>query len=376
MDILILGNGFDLAHGLRTKYSDFLDYCQNQYYNNRLTYMPTNVFFTNMWIRHFINMQNSIGENWIDIEQDIYKVILNMTNLSIIKNNDCQQLFTINFRDDSFNFYNIKNYLSEPFGKGFLNTGYARCDEHNNISYTVYFASRRGFIDYLYVQLREFAKIFQEYLDNEVLSKLQNPHKYQLSLKTIGVNKGDKNVHVLSFNYTDTCKRLYDQKFNNYCNINIKPIYVHGQVCNSENCNLILGTHSFSNSLQNELGEKINVEFNIFKKHYQRHHYGTIEPYQDLLRKTKKSRSTPIFHIIGHSLDITDKNILKHILLANPDSLINIYYHTEEAQECLMHKIDSIIGEEEVMEKVRFIHQHDPERGILIPIEEPVLVKN
>lgn len=26
--ILILGNGFDLAHGLPTKYSHFLDFCQ------------------------------------------------------------------------------------------------------------------------------------------------------------------------------------------------------------------------------------------------------------------------------------------------------------------------------------------------------------
>ena len=31
MDILILGNGFDLAHGLKTKYSDFLEYCKEKY---------------------------------------------------------------------------------------------------------------------------------------------------------------------------------------------------------------------------------------------------------------------------------------------------------------------------------------------------------
>jgi len=32
-----------------------------------------------------------------------------------------------------------------------------------------------------------------------------------------------------------------------------------------------------------------------------------------------------------------------------------------------------IITEEEVMAKVRFIRQHDTERGILIPIEEEIL---
>lgn len=28
MNILIIGNGFDLAHGLPTKYGDFLDFCK------------------------------------------------------------------------------------------------------------------------------------------------------------------------------------------------------------------------------------------------------------------------------------------------------------------------------------------------------------
>ena len=28
MNILIIGNGFDLAHGLPTKYDDFLDFCE------------------------------------------------------------------------------------------------------------------------------------------------------------------------------------------------------------------------------------------------------------------------------------------------------------------------------------------------------------
>ncbi len=38
-----------------------------------------------------------------------------------------------------------------------------------------------------------------------------------------------------------------------------------------------------------------------------------------------------------------------------------------------MNNIDKTIGEEEVIAKVRFIHQHDTERGILIPIEENIL---
>ena len=38
--------------------------------------------------------------------------------------------------------------------------------------------------------------------------------------------------------------------------------------------------------------------------------------------------------------------------------------------------IDLIIDEDKVMEKVRFIKQDDPKRGILIPIDKPALVES
>ncbi len=69
--------------------------------------------------------------------------------------------------------------------------------------------------------------------------------------------------------------------------------------------------------------------------------------------------------MIGHSLDETDKNILEHLFLINQNAIINIYYHDEEAQESYINNITDIIGEEEVMRRVRLIDQHDKTRGIL-----------
>lgn len=92
--------------------------------------------------------------------------------------------------------------------------------------------------------------------------------------------------------------------------------------------------------------------------------------------KSPNDNTRRMFHVIGHSLDKSDAVILKHIFLAHQDSIINIYYHNEATQEKLINNITEIIGEEEVMEKVRFIYQHDLERGILIPLEESVLVEN
>lgn len=364
MDILILGNGFDLAHGLKTQYSDFLDYCRTKI-NEHFSYEKMDSFFTNMWVRHFLNIQ--MGNTWIDLETEIYNVVKHIAKLPVINTQNYYGQFSVDFNNFDFNFYDFDKYLGGAICS--INTGtrgYSRFNENDYFKYYVYFENSRGIINFLYHQLLEFTILFENYLLDKVLTPLGKISKYQLSLKSIGVNKGSNAVHVLSFNYTDTCERLYNKKFNTYCNINIKPVYVHGKAEKGKS-NLVLGTHSFYNYLPNPINEQIPIDFNVFKKHHQRHKFGTIEPYQDLLRQIKKSKSIPKFHIIGHSLDRTDHNILNHILLANNDAKINIYYHNEETQQRLMNKIDSIIGEEEVMSKVRFIHQHDKERGILIP---------
>lgn len=369
MDILILGNGFDLAHGLKTKYSDFLEYCVKQF-GRIVVYKPSDKFYNNLWIRHFLNVQQKMGDKWIDLEEEIYKVILHVSKLPMINTLNTQRMLAFNYNDNGFDFYNISRYLIEPIGSATSKNGYVRLSQHNELQLMIYFETPRGFVNFLYEQLREFTKLFNDYLLNEVLEPIQSEPNLKLSLKSIGVNEGSKDVHVLNFNYTDTCERFYRSKFSGYCDLNIKPVYVHGKVSSSEECNLVLGIHGFEN-----YNGIIPTDFNIFKKHNQRHKFGTIEPYQDLLELVKEHNRQITFHIIGHSLDSTDQKILKHILLANQHAKINIYYHDEEAQERLMNRIDKIIGEEEVMAKVRFIAQDDPHRGILIPKQEQPLAE-
>ncbi|WP_455089076.1 AbiH family protein [Peptoanaerobacter stomatis] len=107
MNILVIGNGFDLAHGLPTKYGDFLDSVEavklfNNDYNkyienleglkkelykkvlplendNRLKDGYGGILYEyikeNFWIEHFFKRRNEIGENWIDFEKEIADVL-------------------------------------------------------------------------------------------------------------------------------------------------------------------------------------------------------------------------------------------------------------------------------------------------------------
>lgn len=368
MHILIVGNGFDLAHDLKTSYRDFLDYCRPKLDEPIIYYTTPNNYQLNLWVKHFINVQENMGDTWIDVEKEIFRVINSVKNLSILKNithpKIKPQIFSIGIFDKAFSFNSIAGYFQDTY----INAkGYDKLHK----TYNVYMTNSRDFINFLYEQLRDFSKLFEKYLLNEVLANIQQETKYLLSLQTIGIEPNNKDVYLLSFNYTDTCERLYNQKFNTYCNIEkIKPVFVHGKAGQCKNCNLILGTHSFENINPTNPSQNISYEFNIFKKHNQRHKYSTINSYQDLLQKLnptdKRKKVKPIFHIIGHSLDETDSKILKHILTINKNSVINVYYHNEEAQTRLINRITDIIGEEEVMAKVRFIYQHDDEKGILI----------
>lgn len=356
MDILVIGNGFDLAHGLKTTYRDFLTSCrnnENQSFNEEFCK-------TNLWLRHFIKKQNEIGNTWIDLEKEIYRVITKIYKFRSWNGNNKNSghLLKINRSINEFNLDEIYSYINQDYlNKDCKNKGYTLDIYKDSKHYFyAYFESFRGFINFLYDQLREFTNVFSNYLNNDVLSLLPTNSPYSLSLSN------NNHLYVLSFNYTDTCERLYGKMFS------FRSYYVHGNIGCKNGCNLVLGTYSFDNKPQNENPRSaIPYEFNVFRKHNQRHKYGTIEDYQNLLKELTKYGKVikPVFHVIGHSLDETDKNILEHLFLINQNAIINIYYHNEEAQENYINNITDIIGEKEVMTRVRLIYQHDKTRGIL-----------
>lgn len=332
MDILIIGNGFDLAHGLKTSYSDFLDYCEHN-----LLEVPFGCY--NVWLNYFLNKQR-IGGTWIDFENKIYELLyLLFGKYHVLPHSKTiSSELQINFNPDGS--ITVKK---------------------DSIDYKT-LSNKEEFIGFLYQQLREFTKYFEKYLKDEVCTVIKKTKKFKL----LGQNN-QNDFYLLSFNYTDTYEQLYGHR-SAYADTHLKYIYLHGKVCSGENCNLVLGTHSFD---RKENDKSLPIDLNVFQKHNQRHRYNTIEPYQEFitLLTNPKKLIRPVFHIVGHSLDKTDHKILKHILLAKSNAVIKIYYHNEEAQEKLINNITDIIGEDEVMTKVQLIDQHDPDRGILKILE-------
>ena len=91
MNILLIGNGFDLAHHLPTTYKDFLNFLErihpknavhhkqlnnsieeliNNAINKAVLERMRNLYINNLWYHYFLQ-RNNISPNWCDFENEI-----------------------------------------------------------------------------------------------------------------------------------------------------------------------------------------------------------------------------------------------------------------------------------------------------------------
>ena len=372
MNILVIGNGFDLAHGLPTRYMDFLEFIEKyeEYYNNSFVYCDYTyiaVYFKdlkenrsdiynqinslineNRWIHHFLTLkdENMLKNKptWIDFESEISKVI---QTLDKIKRR---------FKNDS---YSERNQV--------------KLDEYEfEVLHDIFDFDRKLDIVNRFLLLKEIESITKKLVEdlNRLIRCLEIylddyvSNKYFETLKKKEFITNLKIDNVLSFNYTNTYKRLYDSS-------HIEFNYIHGMVNHKHDlnsCNLILGIDEYLND--NEKNRC--VDFIQFKKFFQRIYKGTscsykewLETYELYKKKFPKSRRGLNIYFIGHSLDVTDKDILKELIL-HEGANTTIYYHNQESLSRLITNLVKVIGEDELINRTGGYHgsikfKHQPE---------------
>ena len=339
MNILVIGNGFDLAHGLPTKYGDFLEFAKvirqiknrksikdvdwgeiNLKIKEQITDKEMdeklNPFFgykrckdllnNNIWVDYFLQCNMNQEENWIDFESEISNVIQTIDGNMHESSSVCK--LEDEFKELSNNFFNNKYRDSQM--------------------------SYRGLRDVMYDDLDKLIRALELYLCAFV-SNINNM-KVSPDIENICFDK------VLSFNYTDTYKKIYKPKgLVEYDYIHGKAEWTHSIDTN----NMVLGIGEY---LPEERKDK-DVDFIALKKYYQRIYKGTGCGYKEWLFELKEESKSieaelrqqyPIqipfdkftddtrhqLYIFGHSLDVTDKDILRDLIL-NDNVNTTIYYH-------------------------------------------------
>lgn len=387
MNILVIGNGFDLAHGLPTGYQDFLAFCKMLiavYSTNenkdadevwqaldinlksgdntrRLQFKFQELFSqstkegkkyktktiydelydeieNNFWIQYFLQNVKYQKENWIDFESEISSVIQDID--ADMEKNNLQLDDNVIIESNSY----VERFFHTRLAGGALDFG-------QGIDIITFKEIR----DILYKDLNRLIRAFEIYL-LEYVEKIETEKKSP-QIQMLGID------HVLSFNYTHTYEKYYRKS-------GITYDYIHGETKNDstlETNNIVLGIDEY---LPKKKRNK-KIDFITFKKYYQRIYKETGNKYKNWVYEIKESgreienklrSSYPIqipyvkfpcrhhLYIFGHSLDVTDKDILRDLIL-NDNVSTTIYYHNKEVMGQQIANMVKLIGQDELIRR-------------------------
>lgn len=333
-NLLIVGNGFDLEHGLKTHYTDFFDTINNNVSSKNEIILNNHKYLIkdNYLLLYLLEeyKQNKLqGNNWIDIETELKKIISLIEEINVNKFIDNMNYYiggneyTIIDKIQSKSSYYFKNCLF-PFIIG--NNYYKYINEHYNIS-----------IKILEKDLNELTNMLRDYLLEQDISNLT---------KTKDISDIDyKITHVLSFNYTDTFRKLYSKLDND------KIDFIHGSLNKN---NLVL---DINETLTEDTENKI-IDTVYFKKYFQRIYKKTDYQYVSWLDSTDSQNYADFdtVYIHGHSLDESDKEILEKIInsvLKKDTSTVKIFYYDEKHYRQEVTNLIKVLGKD-VFQKYYF----------------------
>ncbi len=318
--IVIIGNGFDRAWGLKTSYADFILYFLKKSCINAL-YAPVSselikidkVNYSNIeQITAYINNTKDINsllesikgititiskksellnkiislqfqENWVDIESLYFNLLL--TKLDNIKKSPVLERKYDEVLSLNKQFAELQTELLEYLK---LEDSTFKIQYDNNIMYD----------------------LIDELFKKDLRSKITSMHDYN--------SLNDPNeVLFLNFNYTNTLRK----SLNATSYVDRKIINIHGNVNDSES-SIIFGYGDDLHSRYKELEDEDNDHLLLNIKSF---YYTSTYDYQELIDFILPEKYE--VYIVGHSCGLSDRTLLKTIFEDSNCVLIKIYTH-------------------------------------------------
>jgi hypothetical protein len=337
--LFIIGNGFDLAHGLKTGYSDFIDNfwewektrmqtsnnfvrSANGYeYDDEILNIKTPKILNDLPDDYFSH--SAKGFQWIMYLESgpgssiwkfggstSSKVIITIKNRFL--ENISETLALKNWVDIEERYYSIlKNCFTSEYEKSGKSNYYI-----NNLIND--FSHLRSLLeDYLIKTTNNQIKIMPSILDK--FNHIIQPDLYPNNDK---INNSDI-IMFLDFNYTNTVN-VYYEYFRNLISQEIRCIHIHGEINNPKNP-IIFG---YGDELDEDHKKIENINNKQYLENEKSVNYAKTPNYRDLLRFIDAYKYD--VYIMGHSCGKSDRTLLNSIFEHENCKTIKSYYYINE----------------------------------------------
>lgn len=291
-NILIIGNGFDLAHNIPTSYNHFLKYLVDNNSAINKEYIVDNSD------RQFHKVSNKAY-----IKKDpLRKYVISSKNLFLIA--ICKEVNSNNWCDiEELYFRKLK-------------------------------VSTESNITVLNKEFKQIQNLLEEYLDQLPLSN--SIESFSQFFKYVE-NEGE--TLCVNFNYTNTLNELYANNF--------EYINIHGSLKNIDNP-IIFGYSA--TEIENE--ELLNKENNEFLKNIKTYHYNRT-PVERRINEILSKKEEVNVYLIGHSCGMSDVNVLNRILsIGNMRKIELLYYKNYDNFFDSLINIRRVLGSNSNFDKV------------------------
>lgn len=308
--LLIIGNGFDIGLGLKTKYADFIKAIETEDYFKDNEFKNCNLF---LYLRNKLYQSSQIEEfRWVDVENELKYYVTDL----------------IHGKLDIIGDFHIKKIRADEIAYNQNFSSFEQSSRHKKIAFEVekefnlLNSCLKTYFDNLFSKEIEFENSlplrFFEYLTQTFQKKS---------------NMTSDRISIVNFNYTAdfTLKQL----INDYNEVQV--INVHGTITQN---NMILGIEGKFN---------LPTEFNFLKKPLQYNYPSRTNIENQLL-----SHRHIIFY--GFSIGETDSPYFKHFfgVYSTPqnqyakttsnlqDKIITIYHKGKQAYNDIIKRIDEL----------------------------------
>lgn len=317
-DLLVVGNGYDLALGYKTKYEDFLqnikkalsfesfaEYCNNLKENEQ--YLKNDVFFDkccknkNNYFIKYLFAKNEALKNWSDVETELASILKSFDKcFGDIKSYQGQEFV---LRTDAINSESIFEIITNDIWYKI------ECRKYNDSAYLIEDMNFNPVsnVNYFYDRIEEFKKKFVDLLYKDFENVKDLLCQYLLLVSNDNTNKSKFDLQtkkIISYNYTKIAQIANEKR-------DAEVNYIHGNIDRG----IVLGIDP---SIQ------FNYErFSKFDKTIQR---VTLNNYCSSLKNFINTSQRIVY--IGLSFDSNDETSLS-ILLSN-DKLCHIIVYKDK----------------------------------------------